>query len=29
LKARAGRKIEAVPDFVIDEVLAHVIPIFE
>jgi mRNA-degrading endonuclease toxin of MazEF toxin-antitoxin module len=29
LKARAGRKLESVPDFVMDEVLARVIPIFE
>ncbi|EGY27033.1 pemK [Desulfovibrio sp. A2] len=29
LKARGGRRVESVPDDVLDEVLARFIPIFE
>jgi mRNA interferase ChpB len=29
LDARGARKIEAVPDFIVDEVLARLVPIFE
>ena len=29
LKARAGKKLEAVPDAIIDEVLAKLAPLFE
>ena len=29
LRARGGKKLEAVPDFIIDEVLSRVSPLFE